>query len=108
MSTELAGRTALVTGAGNGLGRAIALGLARAGADVVLAGRTRATLEQTAALLPDPSRGRVAVCNHAPLGKPARATSQLGGRGDDVACSRPAHAGRCRRTRAGRVRGRVR
>lgn len=36
---DLHGRCAAVTGAGRGLGRAIALGLARAGADVVLLGR---------------------------------------------------------------------
>lgn len=36
---DLHGRCAVVTGAGRGLGRAIALGLARAGADVVLLGR---------------------------------------------------------------------
>jgi NAD(P)-dependent dehydrogenase (short-subunit alcohol dehydrogenase family) len=51
---ELAGRTALVTGAGNGLGRAIAIALAGAGARVILAGRTRATLDETAELLPAP------------------------------------------------------
>jgi NAD(P)-dependent dehydrogenase (short-subunit alcohol dehydrogenase family) len=51
---DLAGRTALVTGAGNGLGRAIAIALAGAGARVILAGRTRATLEETAELLPAP------------------------------------------------------
>lgn len=36
---DLHGRRAVVTGAGRGLGRAIALGLAQAGADVVLLGR---------------------------------------------------------------------
>jgi NAD(P)-dependent dehydrogenase (short-subunit alcohol dehydrogenase family) len=40
-SFELAGRTALVTGAARGLGRAIALALARAGADVALGLRRR-------------------------------------------------------------------
>ncbi len=33
---DLSGRTAVVTGAGRGLGKAVALGLAEAGADVVL------------------------------------------------------------------------
>ena len=48
---ELAGRTALVTGAGNGLGRAIALALAGAGARVILTGRTTGTLRETADLI---------------------------------------------------------
>jgi NAD(P)-dependent dehydrogenase (short-subunit alcohol dehydrogenase family) len=52
---ELAGRTALVTGAGNGLGRAIAIALAGAGARVILTGRTKATLDETAALLLGPA-----------------------------------------------------
>lgn len=42
--TPLAGRTSLVTGAGNGLGRAIARELSAAGSRVVLVGRDRAKL----------------------------------------------------------------
>ena len=47
MSVE--GRTALVTGAGNGLGRAIAGRLAGAGARVILVGRVREKLDVVAA-----------------------------------------------------------
>lgn len=43
-------RTALVSGAGNGLGRAICLALAGAGYRVVAAGRHRETLDETAML----------------------------------------------------------
>jgi NAD(P)-dependent dehydrogenase (short-subunit alcohol dehydrogenase family) len=43
---ELSGKTAIVTGAGRGLGRAMALGLLRAGANVVItAARTRQEIE---------------------------------------------------------------
>ncbi|HEX2901920.1 MAG TPA: SDR family NAD(P)-dependent oxidoreductase, partial [Jatrophihabitans sp.] len=47
----MADRTALVSGAGNGLGRAIALALAADGYRVVLAGRRPEPLWETAALL---------------------------------------------------------
>ena len=47
--TELRGRHALVTGGGSGIGAAIALGLAGAGAKVTIAGRRREPLEGTAA-----------------------------------------------------------
>jgi 3-oxoacyl-[acyl-carrier protein] reductase len=48
---ELAGRTAVVTGAGRGIGRAIARELAGRGASTVLVGRTRERLEGTAAAI---------------------------------------------------------
>jgi gluconate 5-dehydrogenase len=46
---RLDGKTALVTGASRGLGREIALAFAEAGADVVITGRHRDTLDRTAA-----------------------------------------------------------
>lgn len=47
MAKELEGQAAIVTGAGRGFGRAIALGLAAEGAAVTITARTRAQLDET-------------------------------------------------------------
>jgi NAD(P)-dependent dehydrogenase (short-subunit alcohol dehydrogenase family) len=49
MQISLAGRTALVTGASRGLGKAMSLALAGAGAQLALVGRDREALDATAA-----------------------------------------------------------
>jgi NAD(P)-dependent dehydrogenase (short-subunit alcohol dehydrogenase family) len=48
MSPMLNGKIALVTGAGSGLGRSIAIGLAAQGAELILVGRREALLAETA------------------------------------------------------------
>ena len=57
MTDQLSGRTAVVTGGGTGIGRAIALRLSERGAAVALVGRTGATLEAVAEEAP----GKMAV-----------------------------------------------
>ena len=51
METDLAGKTALITGAGRGIGRAVALGLADAGAGLILVARSDGQLAETRAML---------------------------------------------------------
>ena len=63
-SFRLDGKVALVTGAGTGLGAAISIGLAESGAEVLLVGRTRMSLELTAAVIAKRGgRSRAIVCD---------------------------------------------
>lgn len=57
----LTGKVALVTGGGSGIGRAIAIDLAKAGADVAVTGRTLQALQETAAEITASGRRAVAV-----------------------------------------------
>ncbi|MDQ0169549.1 SDR family NAD(P)-dependent oxidoreductase [Paenibacillus tundrae] len=57
---HLEGQTALVTGAGRGIGKAIAIGLAESGSDVVLVSRTFSEIEETAAYIQEHT-GRRAI-----------------------------------------------
>lgn len=57
--SNLSGKVALVTGAGQGVGQGIALALAAAGAAVAVTGRTPGKLEQTCAMIAE--RGGVAL-----------------------------------------------
>ncbi|KPL59892.1 SDR family NAD(P)-dependent oxidoreductase [Rossellomorea vietnamensis] len=50
-SFSLKGKLAVVTGAGRGIGRAISIGLAESGSDVVLLSRTKDDLEETAGVI---------------------------------------------------------
>lgn len=58
---ELAGKTAIVTGGGRGLGRAIALAYARAGANVVVAARSADEVAETAWLIEELGQATLAV-----------------------------------------------
>jgi 3-oxoacyl-[acyl-carrier protein] reductase len=50
---DLAGSVAVITGAGSGVGRAVAVALAASGGTPVLVGRSRGPLDETAALVED-------------------------------------------------------
>jgi len=80
----LAGKVAVVSGIGPGMGRALSLRMARSGADVVLAARTEAKLTEVAAEVE--ALGRRALCVPTDIASPEdcarlveRADAELGG-----------------------------
>jgi NAD(P)-dependent dehydrogenase (short-subunit alcohol dehydrogenase family) len=83
MGDRLAGKVTIITGAGSGLGRGIALKFAREGAAVVLAGRTQDRLEQVAAEMEAETLVQVAdVCEPASIAALFAATLARFGRLD--------------------------
>ena len=62
-SKPLAGKGAIITGAGRGIGRAIALGYARAGASICCAARTESEIQATAQQIQ--AEGGTAISIHA-------------------------------------------
>lgn len=79
----LAGRHALVTGAGRGIGAAIAQRLAQEGATLTLLGRRREALEQLAQALPAAAQVRVLACDVADAAAVAQAWRVLEEAGAD-------------------------
>jgi len=61
--TSLKGKAALVTGAGQGIGRACAVALAEAGARVAVVDLKLESAEATVAALPDPAQHLALACN---------------------------------------------
>jgi len=61
---DMRGKVALITGGSRGLGKAMALGFAEAGADVVIAGRRLAACEEVAGLVAQRGRQALAYACH--------------------------------------------
>lgn len=76
MTNRFSGRTALVTGAGSGIGRATAVAFAAEGAQVVVAGRRREPLDETVALIEERGGKALAVTADVSNAADARALVQ--------------------------------
>ena len=76
---RLEGQRVLVTGAGRGIGRSIALICSRHGAKVAIASRTRSELEETASLASDTAAAEAMEVLVAALEKKGRSASVKGG-----------------------------
>ena len=61
LNQPLAGKTAIVTGAGRGIGRAIAIAFAEAGASVCAAARSRNEIDEVAGIINDAGGNAIAV-----------------------------------------------
>ena len=64
MNFSLEGQTALITGGSRGIGKATALGFAKAGADVVVASRKLPDLEKVAEEVRALGRKSLAIASH--------------------------------------------
>lgn len=73
MTQQFAGKVAIVTGGGRGIGRATAQDFAAAGAAVVVSGRTRAALDETVALITSAGGKAMAVAGDVASGADVKA-----------------------------------
>ncbi len=61
MGDQLDGKVVVITGAGRGIGRGLAIGFAEHGAKVVCSARTQTQLDDTVALIREKGKGAIAV-----------------------------------------------
>ena len=94
---RLDGKAAVITGASSGLGRAFALALAEAGADVALGARREEQLAETVALVERTGRRAIAVRTDVHRPKRLRAVGRTNVRGVWTA----GHPGQQRRSGVG-------